>query len=582
LDRLRRDAARPATGPVPASTAAVFFADRAELLAALAADWLGGELASRWWWRALGVSGTLDAVLRSWAGAPRYVPAALDVLGGRAIEFVRALPEPAALALAIDVATAFGAPWLRAPACATGPGNAAADPPTGSPHRHPPDPRTRPARRDPVAAPWDALVTTTGAVALPAGQQLLLGIGLALSRTPALVQRPGFWLAVQEWLTRPSTAVEARATTSPTERTEPVASVGPESRPGRHGGADGRGRSRPSAPSADPPGERRCEPDPRSDDDRPGGAPRHPRAPDAGVTTGGRHECRPSHPGPVPARARRVPAIPPSGRSEAPGPDPRRPAARAVSARRHRRAEIVDTHLGGLFYLLSVAQYLGLYGDFTAPTKPGIPLDPWDLVTLLGRRLLASPVPADPVWELLRDLAGRGKAEAPGRGFKPPADWRVPEGWLQPFAPTATWTWSAADGRLRLAHPAAFLVFDVRRTVERATAQLDRELAATFGGPPGDHLRRRSLPRGPRDPLARWAADLAAYVRARLAVALGHPPVPAARLLLRQRARVRTTPVHVDVEFSLATLPIEVRLAGLDRDPGWMPAAGRAIAFHFD
>jgi hypothetical protein len=25
-----------------------------------------------------------------------------------------------------------------------------------------------------------------------------------------------------------------------------------------------------------------------------------------------------------------------------------------------------------------------------------------------------------------------------------------------------------------------------------------------------------------------------------------------------------------------------VRLAGLDRDPGWVPAAGRRVAFHYE
>jgi len=35
------------------------------------------------------------------------------------------------------------------------------------------------------------------------------------------------------------------------------------------------------------------------------------------------------------------------------------------------------------------------------------------------------------------------------------------------------------------------------------------------------------------------------------------------------------------VRLSLTELPLEIRLAGLDRDPGWIPAAGRFLAFHF-
>ena len=40
--------------------------------------------------------------------------------------------------------------------------------------------------------------------------------------------------------------------------------------------------------------------------------------------------------------------------------------------------------------------------------------------------------------------------------------------------------------------------------------------------------------------------------------------------------------MHVDVYYSLQTYPTEIRLAGLDRDPGWIPAAGRYVAYHFD
>ena len=47
-------------------------------------------------------------------------------------------------------------------------------------------------------------------------------------------------------------------------------------------------------------------------------------------------------------------------------------------------------------------------------------------------------------------------------------------------------------------------------------------------------------------------------------------------------ARIQLTPVHLDIYLALAELPIAIRLAGLDRDPGWVPSAGRSLAFHFD
>jgi len=55
-----------------------------------------------------------------------------------------------------------------------------------------------------------------------------------------------------------------------------------------------------------------------------------------------------------------------------------------------------------------------------------------------------------------------------------------------------------------------------------------------------------------------------------------------APLLVRRPARVHVSSAAIDVSYSLAELPIEIRMSGLDRDPGWVPAAGRAIGFHFD
>jgi hypothetical protein len=224
---------------------------------------------------------------------------------------------------------------------------------------------------------------------------------------------------------------------------------------------------------------------------------------------------------------------------------------------------MIETELGGLFYLLNLALALGLYGDFSTPLRPGIALDPWDLVTLLGRRLLDDPARDDPVWPLLAGLAGRRPRERPGAGFAPPADWRVPRAWLAPFARAGTWRWSLAGGRLRVAHPQGFVVLDV---------------APDRGRPPrGVQLRRGGVAREPAQPLARWVARLAAYTRARLRVSAIEPD-----MLLRHRARVHVSPAHVDVVLSLAELPLEIRLAGLDRTPGFIPAAGRFLAFHFE
>ena len=72
------------------------------------------------------------------------------------------------------------------------------------------------------------------------------------------------------------------------------------------------------------------------------------------------------------------------------------------------------------------------------------------------------------------------------------------------------------------------------------------------------------------------------YVRARLQRALGLADADELGApLCAHQARVYVTATHLDVALALEALPIAIRLAGLDRDPGWVPAAGRYIAFHF-
>jgi hypothetical protein len=58
---------------------------------------------------------------------------------------------------------------------------------------------------------------------------------------------------------------------------------------------------------------------------------------------------------------------------------------------------------------------------------------------------------------------------------------------------------------------------------------------------------------------------------------------PAALPLVCARAgRLALSQMRLDVTFDLAAHPLTIRKAGIDRDPGWVPAAGRVIAFHYE
>jgi len=82
--------------------------------------------------------------------------------------------------------------------------------------------------------------------------------------------------------------------------------------------------------------------------------------------------------------------------------------------------------------------------------------------------------------------------------------------------------------------------------------------------------------------LQTWLSQVMDQVRARLWLDLAlEPSADPGILLLRHQARVQTTATHLDVFLSLNELPVPIRIARLDRDPGWVPAAGRHIAFHF-
>jgi hypothetical protein len=54
------------------------------------------------------------------------------------------------------------------------------------------------------------------------------------------------------------------------------------------------------------------------------------------------------------------------------------------------------------------------------------------------------------------------------------------------------------------------------------------------------------------------------------------------RRLIRRPALVHATPTHIDLCFDARWVELEVRLAGLDLDPGWVPWLGRVVSFHYD
>jgi hypothetical protein len=252
----------------------------------------------------------------------------------------------------------------------------------------------------------------------------------------------------------------------------------------------------------------------------------------------------------------------------------------------------IETKLGGIFYLINIALFLELYGDFTMPQEPGLSLDIWDFLSLFGAEL-NEKFDEDSVSRLLRRMAGRTEDEALGQGFEPPQEWRLPPRWLASFPEPALCEWEARAGRLRVRHTEGFFLLDVRLKsdetldAEEIRARLLHEMEA-YGACANLELRAvasQGLPEtlSERDALQRWLGWLVPFVCARLrrALPLAADEAPWS-FLFEHAARVRVSATHLDVFFELAALPLEIRLAGIDRDPGWIPAAGKYIAFHYE
>ena len=549
LDRLVAQAARPALTAVPGSAEAVLFSDRAEMLACLALDWLSGTVRSNWWWATLLRRDDPQAVLaREWISFPQFVPLALEYLTrrGQAVAFAMRISDELAGGLLGRVLDAFGIQK-----CEDTPGGPEPASQDELKHRRPD------VARGPTSfvAPWSSVVPEADAPRLTAARRVFLAQALMLRRAPAVVRSTAFQRAVAAWgadghsgvftpafvelhatspetLDRSAAENEARSAIAtghePRQEGEHDDGFSPNNR-----GADAEqcqraqidaarvapkqamGKTRPRRLEADSPG------DPPQDRSR----------------TDSQSWAAPANSSIV------APCQPVSANAE---PDPFT-AQEAVN-----EIPRVESSFAGAFFLINVAQALGLYSDFTCPRGNNLELDIWDFLGLLAAQFVGSGLEDDTLAQALAELAGRTPEPRPGASFHPPQKWQVPDEWLGPFPEPFAWKEEIREGRVQVAHPAGFLMKD------------------------------EALQDAPEDAadLDRWVTWVASYIRARLRRAIGRQD--AAEFLCRVQGSFEISAMHMDVYYSLQNYPTEIRLAGLDRDPGWVPAAGRYVAYHFD
>lgn len=535
-----RHAVRPALGAAPADAEAVVFADRAELLACLALDWCEGFVSARWWWRALfGATSPDRAIVAALLEAPEYLPPVVERLAQarRTSTFAAQLSSADVELLTSALCSRFGLEGLKA-SFASAAGVEVATAPKSSPHAARAGSGERsaaPATPRPASPPWQAWLDEQELESLDAPARLFVGIALSLRRAPSATRSQQFeraWLAHgrQETTASPPAAAASiePATVAPLPAHAPghapvaVAAVNCTAMP--EGTPEIRAQPLPSrAPS--------------NQESAPGRVA-HQAPPPSTDTVASAERLPPDAP---PARAPAVlpaPSLGPEGAwsnasfsvhsetLQAPSatePAPTRGDGLNGLLRVYGAA--VQTQLGGLFFLANLALALELYPDFTRPRERGLSLPIWDFMARVGKRLLDGPYP-DPIWSLLQRLAGEGEVERSEATFTAPDSWPPPRDW-----------------------------------------------ESVVGAPPA----------APPRSLDAWLEWLLPYLRARLCRGLGLASTgELAQLLLLQSARVHVSDAHVDVKLVLSELPIAVRRAGLDRDPGWLPSAGLFLAFHFD
>ncbi len=600
IDQLARRAARPIQDAVPANAEAVLFADHSELLACLACDWLSGDL-SRWWWRSLfRTADVARAVFAAWLDKVEYAPLALHHLAMRqqATAFVRMLSEETARQMRHALVQAFGLYALHSTL------DKAQDHMLTAASDARASTQTMEAElRAPSGPPWLHWISAAGAAELNVEQHCLLGIGLMLHHAPTIVRTAAFARAVDEWRQALDIIPDLPFIKASVDRPALISTLR-QTQPGQVDAQPTQVTLQPRTAvqptvlaqqnvAADPMAYEDIQTDQAFKTDAiETYTPDHPI--DLDATPRQRLALRFDRPHELAASAESTSVLSANALSPiAPEVDRQETTRLAPTSQIQASSEPgvmvltdqVKSEFGGLWYLINLGLFLNLYGDFTTPLTPGLELPIWDFVALIGRELIGERLLADPIWALLARLAGRQEDDPPGFNFDAPGRWHIPPDWLSAFASRATCQWSFDGDRLRVQHPAGFCVMDMPIG---ETTHLDHEFVSGELEPYGDMLGELkesgiTLPdSSSRTRLDRWLGWLMPYVRARLTRALGVSDDELPHRLCEQRARIAVAPTHLDVYFVLADLPIETRLAGLDRDPGWVPAAGRFIRYHYE
>lgn len=551
-----RRAERPAHGTVASGINAVLFADRAELLAALARDLVAGHARTRWWWtsimRAL-PHAAADAILNAWVPDAMYIPAALQLLAdwGNACDVLHALTPAQTSTLLRAVSQAHDIPAIvRRQA---------------SPRESTPAPKVSGLQQAAIAVPPWAGLLPAGLVPPSLGPErsALLGFALVLHRLPLLARSAGFARACDAWWQ--SAAPDSGAPTT-AGATTPA-----------------------SSPATDDEAGARAQLAPSEKDSVDGDLSSVLGDPVAGSNRRGSPA--------MPVRSRRAASMPALLRPVPLQPNPApTPAALPLSANG------VSTELGGVLFLVNLFRALDLCRQLEHHFHVGSQVSGWAWVELFARSLLGysdDHFANDPLWRVMAVLDGRRNRVPAGTGFVGRSRYLLPAAWMEVSDTQGggTLSWCLHARRLELWHPGGYMVMardldgvSVRDALEEAATEFadnsvpPLRMSAAARGRLVEVRAARLLGLKPGPALRRFLEFLLPFVRWRLAAALRldhHDADALVNCLLRRRGHLYATTAHVDLTMTLAEVMLPVRVAGLDFNPGWVPELARVITFRF-
>ncbi len=634
-----RRAVRPTRGHVPADAEAVLFADVSEWLASLGLAVARREVERHWCWAAsLGAgltTSTPDTLVRTWAEAPRFVPAAIVRLAhwGEAARVLRLLRPPDARALLSGIAAEYDLPrsadalhftraaapetpsaasHFRAPTNDTPASIASFDDARHDDHHPTTDSHDLLAHAGPP--PWKRWMPSTESACerLHAPAQRLLAFAAALFHAPAHARTRAFAAEVTAYFERHEAPRPESATPPTATRRAPHAhrldDATREHDDGAHDSAETFAATDKAATTT------RFEHDTLS------------RA-----IAVGRHDEESATPT---SSARRSSGDARDEESKDSGPlinaraEGEEVAEELAARAAWRDLEGGETALGGVLFLLNFFIHLRLPECFDEDFRLSEHVTGWGLAELVARALLAEAdcggaYDRDPLWAVLARLDGRREGEPPAASLRVGEDYRAPAHWLKHFAAddARAWSFHVSGPRLLLLHAGGFPaavrtlagaaparvaaeivadfrargvafagvdvafagVVDERAADENATtrasdviAEVDRaSVFASFGRVPLSAGLRRWMG---------WTLPFMKYVLAR-ALADGGEALTReelARTLLFKRGRLHATATHVDLVMELNQVSFEVRRAGFDASPGWVRDLVRVVAFHYE